>query len=301
MEKSVIKFDKIQDKFLELVDEKTFKKECSFALQAFAKNNYLASATTESKLQSVLNVAQTGLTLNPVSPMAYLVPRSIKGQVQCTLMPSYQGLVKLITDTGSVTSVSAYPVYEGDEFEPSLGTTPKISHTPKFKSKTVQLVYAVAVLPDGSKQIEIMGMDDIHAVREYSESWKAYKAGKVSSCVWVSHDGEMWRKSVLKRLCKYLPKSERWERLNEAIGIDDVDMDFPASYEQVNYALSLIETSTLDDDRKASLEKEAMGEISASEISKMISHLQTNQLDEVSEMGYLSKTNINNHVARVTS
>jgi len=103
-------FNKIEPRFIELSDQKTFAKECSFAMQHFAKNDYLDKATIESKLQAVLNVAQVGLTLNPVLKLAYLVPRFENGAVKCFLEPSYQGLVKLITDTGSAKNVTCHPV-----------------------------------------------------------------------------------------------------------------------------------------------------------------------------------------------
>ena len=57
------------------LSKEQFNKEASFAIQHLAKNPYLQKASKTSILQSVLNIAQTGLTLNPVSKYAYLVPR----------------------------------------------------------------------------------------------------------------------------------------------------------------------------------------------------------------------------------
>lgn len=69
-------------------------------------------ATTTSKLQAVFNVALTGLTLNPTLKLAYLVPRynNASRELEVHLEPSYQGLVKLVTDTGSAKSVSSQVV-----------------------------------------------------------------------------------------------------------------------------------------------------------------------------------------------
>ena len=94
-------FAKIQSNFLKLADEKTFQKEVSFAVQILNKNSYLAGTSKVSILQAIYNTALTGLTLNPVLKLAYLVPRA----GECCLEPSYQGLIKLITDTGSATTV----------------------------------------------------------------------------------------------------------------------------------------------------------------------------------------------------
>jgi len=290
-------FAKIENRFVSLTSEEVFKREASFALQSFAKNDYLNKATTESKLQAVLNVANTGLTLNPVNPMAYLVPRYNKDikAVECCLQPSYQGLIKLITDTGSVTSVDVQIVYQGDEFDLILGTEKEITHRKKFQSTDIQLVYAVATLHDGTKQVEVMTIEECHAVREYSESYKAYKSKKVFSCVWIDNEGEMCRKTVLKRISKYLPKTDRWEKLNAAIGLDNQEYDMPASHEQISYAHSLVNTSTFDDDYKSQLEAELMTEITNSGISKMITHLKGNQSNPTDREGF-NKTEALNRV-----
>jgi recombination protein RecT len=89
------------------LDKVTVMKEISFALQHISKNKSLEKCSPESKLKSVVNISQIGLTLNPVAKEAYLVPRwnSVSGGMECCLEPSYVGLIKLLTDAGSVTSV----------------------------------------------------------------------------------------------------------------------------------------------------------------------------------------------------
>lgn len=60
-------------------------------------------------------------------------------------------------------------------------------------------VYAVAVLKGGGVQFEVMSRAEVEAVRAQS------KAGK--SGPWVTHWDEMARKSVVRKLFKYLPVS----------------------------------------------------------------------------------------------
>lgn len=272
-------FKGIVPRLMNFMDSETIVKEINFAMQAFNRNSYLAGATAASKQQAILNVAQIGLTLNPVMKLAYLVPRYNSGQVECFLEPSYQGLVKLITDTGSAKSVVAYPVYAGDFFKVELGTAMTIKHHPEFQGNTnLTHVYAVATLHDGSQQIEVMNAEDINRIRESSESYKAFKEGKVKSCVWENHYSEMARKTVIKRLCKYLPKTEMWERLATAIDLDN--SDYPASDEQKDYAESLLRTSNLDHDIRERYERQIPG-MSISEISTLIDFLQNNQLDPI--------------------
>lgn len=273
-------FKPVSGRLAQFMDAETIVKECNFAMQAFNKNSYLNGSSLASKQQAILNVAQIGLTLNPVLKLAYLVPRYSNGGVECFLEPSYQGIVKLITDTGSAKSVVSYPVYEGDTFRVELGTNISIVHNPAFQGNTkLTHVYAVATLNDGSKQIEVMNAEDINRIRESSESYKSFKDGKVKTCVWEMHYSEMARKTVIKRLCKYLPKTEMWDKLAQAIDLDN--SDYPASEDQKDYIESLLRTSNIDHDERGRIERNIQS-MSISEAATMIEYLQDNQLDPIS-------------------
>lgn len=282
-------FKDIKPRMLELVDEKTFLKEASFAMQSINGSAQLQKATTASKLMSVLNVAQIGLSLNPVKKEAYLVPRYSRGSVECQLEPSYQGLVKLLTDTGSVTSMAVYPVYDGDEFDLSLGTKQEIIHKPKFKSKEVTHIYGIAELPNGSRQIEVMDAEDINKVRDLSESYKAHKAGKISTCVWVDHYVEMARKTLIRRFYKYLPKSDQHEKLQQAIALDESDY-FP-SYEKIDVAKGLLKTSAYEGDQYDMLDAK-IDNCTNAELDHIINDLNNNQVDAIDAGRNYSQTDI---------
>lgn len=273
-------FNSIEPRFVELATPETFRKECSFALQHFNKNKYLSSSTTNSKLQAVLNIAQTGLTLNPVLKLAYLVPRynAQKRAVECFLEPSYQGLVKLITDTGSAKNVVAHVVYEGDEFEVLMGTTENVVHKPKFQTKNITHVYAIATLSDGSKQIEVMTSDQVDEIRNSSESYKSFKSGKSKSCIWDDHYSEMARKTVVKRLVKYLPKTNMWDKLGQAIEIDN--QDYGASDDQKDYIDSLLMNANIDPDEVDSITRE-LEYMSSERASELIQFLKDNQVNPI--------------------
>lgn len=287
-------FKAIAPRLMQFMDTATIVKECNFAMQAFNRNSYLDSSTPTSKQQAVLNVAQIGLTLNPVLKYAYLVPRYSNNQVECFLEPSYQGLVKLITDTGSAKSVTAYPVYDGDLFESTLGTKPDIMHKPKFLSKTLTHVYAVANLQDGSQMMEIMHITEVHAIRDKSEGYKSFVAGKAKSCIWVDHEPEMARKTVIKRLCKYLPKTEMWDKLATAIDLDN--SDYPASDDQRDYIESLLRYANFDQSYLDRLERELRGAISTARASELIEELQANQVDPIHSGHAYGMKEINNKI-----
>jgi recombination protein RecT len=270
-------FEPIEKRFIELADKNTFDKECSFAMQLFNKNKYLNSATTESKLIAVLNVANIGLTLNPALKHAYLVPRSrnVDGKfiVEACLEPSYQGLVKLITDTGSAISVYAHIVYKGDEFQEVLGTSIDIIHKPKRTSTEIELVYAVAILHNGSKQVDVMPLSEINEIRAMSESYKAWEKNKSLPCVWNTHFGEMARKTVIRRLTKYLPKTNQWEKVAKAIELDN--SDYKASSVQVSIIEGLLITAAITEEEKQRIDRE-LNDLSSHEAVKLINYLKEN-------------------------
>lgn len=294
-------FDKllepVKEKALKIVDEKTFLTECGFALQAINANPNLRKAEPTSILQAVYNIALTGLSLNPVLKLAYLIPRFGGGTIKASLDPSYQGMVKLLTDTGSVKNVYAHVVWEGDEFEVELGTETKIVHKPKFKTKVIEKVYAVAILHDGVRQIEVMTKQETDAIKAISESYKAFLAGKISSCIWVDNEPEMCRKTVIKRISKYLPKTDRWEKFSQAVEIDN--QDYLISDDQRYYLLNLLEARVIDPEIKKMLENKIKGELSLSEFNSIKKQLSEPQIDPILAGENYSQTDIKNHLAKL--
>ena len=76
----------------------------------------------------------------------------------------------------------------------------------------------MALLKDGSKSYEVMSIDEIRAIRDRSQVWKAYAAKKIKSTPWSTDEAEMARKTVAKRHAKQLPSSAD---LDDLIRSDD--------------------------------------------------------------------------------
>lgn len=279
-----------------MIDPVRFIKELGFAVQACNSNKILMSASRASIAQAVYNVALTGLSLNPISKLAYLVPKYIKGEWQAVLYPSYQGLVKLITDTGSCKNVYSHCVFEGDDFTCSLGTRYEIHHIPLFKTKKITHVYAVAILNDGSNQVEVMSASDVEEIRDKSDAWKAFKEGKTPTCIWKDYEGEMFRKTICKRITKYLPKTEQFDKVNEAIELDNED--FPASDRQFVFIENLAMNANITEGQQADVNHFLKHGGTASEAKNLIDILQNNQLDAVRENGRYTSTQINEHLEK---
>lgn len=288
-----------KDQLDKIISKEKLVKEIGFAVQAVNSNKKLQECSQTSIIKAVYNVALTGLSLNPIQKFAALVPKYISGSgMEAVLFPQYQGLVKLLTDTGSVISCTTNLVFKGDEFEYSLGLHQDIKHKPKHLSKEVEFAYAIGKIADGSFIIEVMDKESLDFIRSLSDTWKAYEAGKISKelCIWFQHEGEMYRKTVLKRLCKYLPKTEQWNKVHEAINIDNEQ--FTISEGQEDFLFSLISKSSFDDDTKEILERKVSSGLNPNEFEVMKLELEQNQLNPVLSGNY-NQTDLKKHISTI--
>jgi recombination protein RecT len=196
-----------------------FNREAGFAIQILMNNPYLMKCDSESVKHAIVNVALTGITLNPALKYAYLVPRKIKGELKCILDISYIGMIKILTDAGAVKNVDAGVIYSNDKYDYRRGSDPYFKHQPALSNKGEKIgAYAIAFLRDGGFQFEILGREEIEKIRATSESYKNEDARKFSP--WETWEDEMWKKSALKRLFKLLPKTNFSEQLIASISHD---------------------------------------------------------------------------------
>ena len=196
-----------------------FNREAGFAIQILTNNPFLMKCDPNSVKDSVVNVALTGITLNPALKFAYLVPRKVKGELKCILDISYMGMIKILTDAGAVKNVDAGVIYSNDKYDFRRGSDPYFKHLPALSQRGEKIgAYAIAFLRDGGFQFEILGRDEIEKVRATSESYKNVEGRKFSP--WETWEDEMWKKTVLKRLFKLLPKTNFSDQLIAAISHD---------------------------------------------------------------------------------
>lgn len=169
------------------------------------KTPALLNCNQESFFGAVLQCAQLGLEPGSALGHCYLLPfgngKARDGRPNCQLILGYRGMIDLARRSGQIQSINAYVVHEADDFEYELGLHPDIHHKPSPLADRgpVTYVYAVAVLKGGGVQFEVMSRAELEAIRKQS------KAG--NSGPWVTHWEEMARKSVVRKLFKYLPVS----------------------------------------------------------------------------------------------
>lgn len=224
----------LESSFNELVAEANlkFKTEAHFAIQLLQKNDYLmkiALQNPQSLKNAILNVASVGLSLNPAEREAYLVPR--KGSI--CLDVSYIGFVNAAVSSGALKYVVSKVVHENDKFEfNGMGQEPTHKFEPFGDRGPAVGVYVVAVTAQNTYLVESMSIAECHAIRDRSETWKA----KPNTGAWATDEGEMLKKTVIKRAAKLWPKPPKDNRLAEAIRVvnEHDGIDFQAEREAVS-------------------------------------------------------------------
>jgi recombination protein RecT len=184
------------------------------ALLALSRQPKLANCTTTSFLQSMMKAAQLDLDFSGATGQAYLVPYG----KACVLVVGYQGMVEVAYRSDKVAYIDAQLVYENDECKFNLGTNPTIVHQPYYGGDRgeVKFAYAVARLKGIEiPKIELMSKDEILKIKNRS---KAKDDGP-----WQTDEPEMMRKTVIRRIFKYLPKTQE---ILTAAEIDNMSYDY---------------------------------------------------------------------------
>ena len=183
------------------VDPERFSRVLYTAVQQQPK---LLRYQPDAVIREAMKVAQLGLLTDSHLGEAYIIP----GKDGPDARIGYRGMLKLARQSGELTVIQAHAVHDRDEFRIRLGTSPEIIHEPALSARgNVIGYYAVAKFRDGSIDFEWMNIEEIYRIRDRSDGWKAFKAGRIKSTPWGTDEAEMSRKTALRRLIKRLPLS----------------------------------------------------------------------------------------------
>lgn len=195
-------------------------------MTCIANEPKLLTCTKKSLVGCVMQLAQLGLEPG-ILGHAYLLPYKNKGVDEAQIIVGYKGLLKLARNSGEISTVSARVVYLEDVFEYSFGLVDKLHHVPTELTQTADDLthaYAVVHLKDGGVQWDVMNKREVLEVKSSS------RAGDRGP--WKTHPAEMWKKSVLRRICKLLPASVE---LQTAITLDEnVDAGIPQTFDVID-------------------------------------------------------------------
>lgn len=187
------------------------------------KTPRLAECTQESFFNAMLTLSQLGL--EPDGKQASLVPfKSNKkgGVYEVQAITGYQGLARLGYQSGMISTIHADVVCENDDFEYDRGEVKKHKIDLKKPRGASYAAYSIVKFKDGGEKADVMSRDEIEAVRKRS---RAKDDGP-----WITDWNEMAKKTVFRRLAKWIPQSSELQRAAE---MDDDQFDLNVGAVQV--------------------------------------------------------------------
>lgn len=178
------------------------------AVTEWNQNENIQKCSLMSFLKCLMISAQLGLEPN-VLGQCYFVPYGST----VNLIVGYRGMIDIAQRSGKIKSIEARVIHENDYCEVNFGTDSGIIHKYDLKSDRGAPVayYAVAKLAGGGTQFDIMSWQEIEEIR---------KEHAKHSKIWEKHFDEMAKKTVIRRIFKYLPVSievQKAASLDEAI------------------------------------------------------------------------------------
>lgn len=186
------------------------------ALTCLRKNPKLQECKPESVFAGILICSQMGLE---IGYEAHLIPF----KDECQVIFDYKGLISLNYRSSYVRDVDADVVYSKDHFVYRKGSDAKLEWTPDYDQPTrglPKLAFAICHTSTGGFVAVVMTKQEIESIRDRSSNVRsAKKYGKQTP--WDTDPDEMWKKTVMRRLSKVLPKSAQDKHLTAALALEN--------------------------------------------------------------------------------
>lgn len=182
------------------------------ALTECVKNPKLLECTQESWALAMQVCASQGLYPDSGLGYMYLIPRNNSKKLpngnwvkrmEVSAQRGYQGDIALARKTGEIADIYAEVVYQKDHYRVVKGLDRNIEHIPSEDEDPgpLRACYAVAKLRSGETAWVTLTRRDV-------ERHKASAQGTDDKdSPWKKHEAEMWKKTAIRALAKWLPKS----------------------------------------------------------------------------------------------
>lgn len=224
-----------------------FEREKLLFLKAVSTNKQLEKCDRFSIYSAFIELAVSGVSLNDGE--AYIIPYGQKATFQI----GYKGRVNQIQSLPGIQYVQMpQVVYDVDDFDYTLGERPRIlKHKPGKRTDDSIITHVYMVIErdpsrTGSPIFDtyVMTRDEVLAIRDrYSQSYKQYladckelkkeigstftkrvtlKDGRswdqtVEPPMWITAEAEAFKKTIVKRAYKWVPKTARMKALDARI------------------------------------------------------------------------------------
>ena len=261
-------FDDRMGEMMAVMDDITLvRRFIMVTLSAAKRSPKLLECTRSSILMAVIDSMTAKLEPSGILGQAAIVPFFNKNtqRLEAQFMPMYQGLIDLAYRSDIVDKIEAHVVYNGydpsdcedipedkrgDIYHYQLGDSPYLTHKPNKKHKeylkpdAITDAYAIAWLSNGQIIREPM---DISELLKIKKSSAAGEHGPWSKKEWFEM---MCRKSPIKRLYKFIPKTVEMRRAiakddsieaGDPIPMTEIDPSFLATQNLANQTKDRIE------------------------------------------------------------
>lgn len=172
------------------------------ALTAIKQNPQIGQAEPRSLFGALFLAAQLRLPVGGPLAQFHLTTRKVKGAITVVPIVGYNGYIQLAMNTGLYSKVSAFLIHDNDYF--TTGASSERGEFYDFKRA------------DGDRGA-LKGVIAYAKVKGFDESsWVYLDADTIrnhhrpdywNSTPWATREGEMFRKTAVRVLQKYLPKS----------------------------------------------------------------------------------------------
>ena len=196
----------------------TREKVDQLSLIAASRQPQLFKCTTPSLALSIMRAAQVGIDFSGAVPnSAWIIPywNNKAKQLEAQFQIGYGGLTEIALRDPDIISIKTHTVYDCDKWEYSEGLKPVLSHIPMPRKGGEEIVafYAVCTTKD-TAIFEWMWRSDVEEIRQ---------ASKLSNGVpWTKYFSEMGRKTVLRRLIKWIPLNSE-DKTMVALAVEQED------------------------------------------------------------------------------
>lgn len=210
---------KLQQALPDNIEVEKFVRTTINAIQMHPQQDKFNNCDVRTVFLSCQKAAADGLMLDGREATLIAYWNKDKRTNDISYVPMVQGLVKAARNSGEISDISAYVVYENDKFMYRPGIDAQPLFEPDWKMAPSQrgepvLAYCVITLKDETIIApEPLHRERIAAIGNGGNNGKQYdpKQGK--------HWMEWWKKTAIKNALKYAPKSA------ELLALDKVDND----------------------------------------------------------------------------
>lgn len=170
---------------------------------AISQNPTLQQCTTKSLIRSMQQSASVNLPIDK-RQLAFFVPYKNHGVMEAQLQISYLGLMELAYRSEKVKSITANCIYESERDNVKIKRVDGrffVEHPFSFKQPTGELiaVYATAEVDGVPPQTVVLRKEEVERFRMKSKA--------PNSPAWTDFYDAMAKKTVIRQLAKFLPKS----------------------------------------------------------------------------------------------